>query len=127
MRILSIDASAKEVLAELIDNAEKNIFTVDDLMEIKNGKAPAPGDRKGFACYLDFGFRVVFSIEQHPQGRVRHLSVSVHGTGLPNPAAVEEIMKHLKFENPMENCKVDIEKLPENRQAIEVIELIEFR
>ena len=80
------------------------------------------------------GYQIAFSVEHHPQPtgdpkRFRHASFSVReATGeptlkrgvvqMPNPAAVEELISHLGFTRPMDQCHVIIE----NGYAINVLE-----
>lgn len=122
MRALLIDDVVKSNLRRLVEHAEKNVFTIDDLLNIKNGAEPPPGDREGFSCNIPIGFRVVFSIERQPIGMVRHLSVSVDSEkSLPHPHAVIEIMRELGFENLLEDCVLDFKS---DLSAVNILEVI---
>lgn len=116
MRVLVMGPEEKDKLSKLKENAIKNIFSFDDLLDMKNEQAPIPGDIDGFSCIIPDGFRVVYSIEHHPKTDgsgftpIRHASISVHEEGkLPNPHACEMIIAELGFTNPLENCLIDVE------------------
>jgi hypothetical protein len=104
-------------LKSIREFAEANPFSLSDLYLIMEGKVPCAGEREGHVCYLDFGFKVVFSIEEHPHkdtGTVwlRHMSVSLKestGTRVPSIQAIELLCNALGFE-PLEKCMVRLEK-----------------
>jgi hypothetical protein len=107
MRLLIIDENLKAQLNSLREHAESkaNIFTLADLHAIIDKKALPAGDRPEFTRVLPFGYRVVFSIEEHPlitdrskYSKLRHLSMSVPAKNkLPNEFVIQEIMTLLGF------------------------------
>jgi hypothetical protein len=118
MRALIIDQSVTKEVEKLVDYAEKHPFTFDNMLDIKNGEEPPPGDRPEFVIEIPVGYRVVFTIELQKY-KVRHLSVSVSGDGLPNPMAVLGIMELFGFKNSLKDCvKVWIE----NEHFINVVD-----
>ena len=94
-----------------------DFYTLKKMME---GMIPVPGDNDNFLCLLppkkDWPypkFKVVYSIEEQPVGKLRHLSVSiVESARMPSPHAVDMIMKELGFKHEMMKCKVWIEESP---------------
>lgn len=82
MRPLVIDEQAKKIAARIRDYAEhpENVYRPDP-------RWTAPGDNPHHVCRLNT-YRVVYSITEVPDGKFRHLSVSVPGEKYPNPAAV---------------------------------------
>ncbi|MEK6829101.1 MAG: hypothetical protein AABY15_03160 [Nanoarchaeota archaeon] len=125
MRPLIIDDEIKDKLKNLASYAERNPFTMDDLLDTMNKQLAPAGDMEHYVVHIPFGYKVAFSIEQQAVGDVRHLSMSVDAVGkLPNVIAVEEIMKIIGFKNKLENCVVKLEDIGENRQAINVLEII---
>lgn len=80
-------------------------------------------------CDLPVGFRVVFTVEQHPAGWTRHLSVSGPTPGrLPNSYAMMTIgralgMRMMVFDPTAETYFEGPEKAP---YAVNVIEPMEF-
>jgi hypothetical protein len=127
MRALIIDKAAREALQKLVVHAEANVFTMDDLLDLHNGQGPMAGDLDGYSCVLPVGFRVVFSIEDQVPGKVWHLSMSVDKDDrLPNPHAVEVVMKELGFKNELHECSFDLAYIGPNRKAINVWEIHEY-
>lgn len=126
MRPFIIDEEVKSKLSKLAEHAYKNPFSMDDLLDLYNNQGKPAGDFDEFTVVLPFGYRIVFSIEKQVPGDIRHLSMSVDADGkLPNDVVVRECMKMLGFENELENCIVSLEDISPNRQAINVLEIIQ--
>lgn len=124
MRPLIIDNNLKDKIGKLVAYAEKHPFTIDNLQDIKKKVREVPGDMEGYVLLLPFGYKIVFSIELQPAGKVRHLSMSVDEDGkLPNPGVVGEIMKLIGFDNEMEDCTIYMEDISPVRKAINVLEV----
>ncbi len=126
MRVLVIGQEEKTSLTKLREFAEKNILNFDDLLDIKNGAEPVVGDRPGHSCIIPVDFRVVFSVELHPNKdgsgftKLRLMSMSVPTEGkLPNPEACKMVMSELGFQSELEDCYVKIE---DGDRAILIIE-----
>jgi hypothetical protein len=106
-----------EKIKALREYAEAHRISLDELLKIKEGKLPCVGDREGYTIFLDFGFKLVFSIEEHPQtdgGTIwgRHMSVSLTeptGTRVPSIHAVRLLYMELGFK-PLEQCFLNFEK-----------------
>ena len=125
MRPFIIDEEIKSELAKLAEHAEKNPFSMDDLLDIKNGQGKPAGDYEEFTAILPFGYKIVFSIEKQVQGDVRHLSMSVDADGkLPNELVIGECMKMLGFYGELGDCFIMLEDISPNRQAINILEII---
>ncbi len=100
-----------EKIKAIREYAEANPIRLYELHEIIEGIVPTVGDREGHVCFLDFGFKLVFSIEEHPRsdgGTMwgRHISVSLTeptGTRVPNINSVKLLCMELGFK-PMEQC-----------------------
>lgn len=128
MRPLVIDSAAEQRINALVAHATKNPLTVLELKEIIAGKRPAPGDDSANVITLDFGFKVVFTLEDHPQKkrlplRMRHLSVSVDRVGaLPNMAVMAELLKRFGFSGKFSNHRVWTEDVPGGTKALNVVE-----
>lgn len=101
----------------LRDYAEAHPITLTELHRIIDGHAPCVGDRPNYSINLDFGFRLVFSVEEHPRtdgGTTwgRHMSVSLtepSGTRVPSYHAVQLLCQELGFK-PMNECMVNFNK-----------------
>jgi hypothetical protein len=127
MDVLIIDGEAKLKLQALIAHAEKNVFSMDDLLDVHNKDMLCAGDLgSDFSCEIPRGYKVVFSLEDQPAGRVRHLSVSVNRPGLcPSPQAVQAIMEEIGFQHNILQCQVKLEKVNKQTHAVNVWEVIE--
>lgn len=122
MRPLLIDDKVKADLKELAEYAEKNVYSMDDLLDIMNGATDPPGLDKNFTRTIPYEYRVVFTIEDQVKGKFRHLSISVGDrTKLPNPHACEEIIKLLGFESEIYECLINVS---EEEGAINILEKI---
>jgi hypothetical protein len=130
MKLLVIGPTEKDKLIDLRRNAEKNPYSLDMLHDLEAGKIPPMGSIEGFYCYIPDGFRAVFSINQHPGGWCRHLSVSVKEKDLIPPLpALWAICNELGYEtNLLENPNgvyyYYLEDLYDGGQAINVVEKI---
>ncbi len=125
VRPLLVDKDLTDQINSLVAYAEKNPITMDYLLDQKNGEEKPPGDYAEYTRTLPFGYRVVFTIELQPAGKIRHLSMSVDEEGkLPNEFAVAEMMRLIGFQNELRKCKVHIEDTGPKRQAINVLEII---
>lgn len=98
----------KEKIENLVKFAEDNTYEMDDLLDMINGDRPIAGNVPGHV-YETGDYRIVYSIENQTQAKIRHLSVSKNFS-YPEVIVVEEIMKALGFKSGLEDCKIDIEK-----------------
>jgi len=123
-RPLIITPEIKEELLSLKEYAEKNTYSMDDLLDMYNKQKPVAGDVKEHVRYIPVGFRIVFSTENQIKGFIKHLSVSIDEDNvLPGIPAVQLIMKELGFENELEDCLISIEEISKTRKAISVIQI----
>jgi hypothetical protein len=127
MRALIIGETEQAELQRIKQYAEAHPYDLEAMVDRGRGKRVAPGELSVYRCLIPVGFKVVFSVEDHPQRsgktiRMRHLSVSVSAFNkLPSPEAVQLIMDELGFKRPWQECHIDTEKFP-GGQAITVIE-----
>ena len=103
-------------IANLKAFAEANPIFMNELIQIAEGNAKPVGDREGYGLDLPINFRVVFSIEEHPQtdggGTVwlKHMSMSLAVPGrVPNEHAVALVCQGLGFP-PLKECYVNLER-----------------
>ncbi len=121
MRVLVIDKEVKAKIAKVIAYAEKHRIVLAALEKLKAGVARPLGNNPSLSCQIPMGYRVTFTIEEQPFGWCRHISISVDGTGWPNPVAVEAIMQEFGF-STLDNCEGSY--LEKNVRAINVVELL---
>jgi hypothetical protein len=125
MRPLLIDQKAKKDIAKVVEYAFANKIETETLQKMVDGEASAVGDLPGYSCHLFKDFRVVFSIEHHPMGWCRHMSISVPSdTKMPSIEATQMIMEEFDFQTPIRNCHVQIEETGDTirPRAINIIE-----
>lgn len=91
---LLINEDAEKRIQDVVQYAKKHRISADKMKEImETGEAAVLSD-PNFACYFETNYRTVFTIEEHPCGWMRHLSVSVDRPGRwPLPEAVEYLME----------------------------------
>ena len=121
MRIVDLTAAAS-LLEPLRVKAEANPVSLEMVQALSKGEAPLENLNEDFTALIPDGVKVTYTIEVQKHGLMRHLSVSVTGTGLPQPEVVAEFMKLLGFINPIERCCVWTEKLVSGGQAINLLE-----
>lgn len=98
-----LDDEARAILRRLRRHAEANPFSKKELLRAIQGRGSRkpPGLSPDHAIRLPFGWKVIYSIEDHGAGKkVRHLSVSVAGgrsRPAPNPDGVRAIARELGF------------------------------
>lgn len=121
MRVLYIDEDVKNDIRCVVDYAQANFLTLDQVKtRVENGE-PIGNDRR-FNCMIPDGYKVTFSIEQQSFGWTKHISVSVTDrTKMPNPAAVKLLMQEFDMGYPLVNSLVFIENVNDGVQAINVI------
>lgn len=125
MRALLIDDNIRKTITRIIDHAEKNVFSVDDLLDIMNKQSLAPGEREGFGCNIEVGYRVVYSIEMQNAGKCRNLNVSINKENrLPPEWAVKQLIREFGFKSPLYNCILNFKIISLTQNAISVQEVI---
>jgi hypothetical protein len=121
MRALILNDELRREIRRVVEHARANPVPLSTMKEIAAGRAPAVGYDQRFACEIPVGYRAVFSIEEHPGGWMRHLSISVAEGKLPHPAAIAEIMKEFGFAGGIGDC----ERWVENTEDARAVNLVE--
>lgn len=126
MRPLLIDKKAKAAIQAVLTHAKSRPHTIEILKARMAGNYSTPGDEFGkYSCFLEVGFKCVYTIEEQPFGWCHHLSISVDAPGkLPHMEAVKAIMQEFGIKKPVKECHVYIEDCPEEkfqRQAINLL------
>lgn len=121
--VMGADEEAK--LRDLRAFAEANPISLIRVMEMINkGPDEALGNHPQRHCEIPFGFRVAFTVEQHPDGWYRHASISVDGArgSVPNPLAVAWLTERLGFQNTKKFDASYIENPKDPHPAVNVLE-----
>lgn len=94
MRVLVIDDFSKARIKRLREYAENNPLTTQDVLDTIDGKKGPIGDDPNHVVHLFDNFRIVYSVEQQPEGTFKHISVSLKDTDkLPSLQAFELILE----------------------------------
>ncbi len=123
MQVLVLDDNFKNELRSLREYAEKNPYSMDDLLDVMNKSKPIPGDIPEFQRIIPIDIRVVFTIENQVRCDLRHCSISVKKKGVfPNLHIVQEIITVLGFTTPLNECHITKDESCD--QAISIIEIL---
>ena len=105
MQALIINNKIKNEINNLVEFAKANPVSLEQLKRTVEGTVPPIGDDPRYALNIDVGFRVVFSIEQQPQGLMRHLSIGMPYKPkdvYPSHEVASEIMRLFGFSGTSE-------------------------
>lgn len=102
-------------LAAYRQRIENQKIPLHEMKRIVSGDATIVGDRPSHVFNFPLGYRLVYSIEEHPLRNgsgtiwIRHMSMSIAVEGrAPNPIALEMIGKELGFP-PLKECSIQME------------------
>lgn len=109
-RALIIGAQEKQHIKKVMEYAEKNVLGNKADLEL----SPAMQDK--YVCKIPFGFRVMFTIEEHPGNdrsappiKMRHINISVPSkNSYPNTKTCNMILRAFGFKQAMESEGVRI-------------------
>ena len=111
-----LDDKGMAELRRIKANAEANPVSRETLKAMMEGMVDPVGDHEEYSCVLPVGFKIVYSIEEQPCGKCRHLSVRVQGgrnNRVPNEHMVGMVMKELGFKREVREClKVWLDEEP---------------
>src|SRR3954468_23505536 len=125
MPIVVIDNATRERIKEMVDYAQKNILTINDLLDIKNGAKEPPGNKPEHCLIIPVNHRIVFSMEYQPKyGIIKHISASVPNPGeIPSRYALEMILTAFDFKNSLFSSYVYLEDIAPGCQAVNVYDV----
>ena len=93
MRPLVIDEQVKVKIAKFVEWANQP----GNWYRPTASNTEPPGDNPAYVLMLEHGFRCVYSMTVMPDGRYRHLSISVEGSKWPNELAAFTIAAMFGF------------------------------
>lgn len=120
--MLIITNEIRAQIKKVVDFAEANPFTYEDLMYRMMNPSDAPGLMDSHTCLFK-GYRVAFSIEEQAQFKARHISITLN-EDVPPPTSVLLIIQEFGFKVPLNGCHVYMEELSNGGGAINIIEPI---
>jgi transposase len=106
---LILGSSFSREIYELRHFAENNRISLAKRSAMVAQKIKAIGDDPRYRREIPVKVRICFSIEEHPGGWFRHLSVSIAHAKPPNPEIVRTIMKEIGFLGELSTCQVYME------------------
>lgn len=125
MRALLISEQVKQEVRKVVEYAEAHPQSLKELKLIAAKQKKPIGFNRNHVLEIPMGFLTVFSIEVHPIGTVRHLSVSVDAPDrLPHTVAVQAIMQLFGFKGTIEDCIVYKEEFEHRGAGINIIEFV---
>ncbi len=116
-QILIIDEKAKENIDSLVRYAKENVLSLEFLMGVVKGVNYPIGDNLCFCISLEHNYKIVFSIEEHPKFKAKHISISCNNK-LPPIESVKLLIKEFGFKKSLSECYT----YKEEGYAINVIE-----
>ncbi len=105
LEILILDDEVQENIKKLIQYAELNVVPyavmIDMYNKMKNKEPITPiGDDPNHFIYIPMDIRIAYSIEEHPVGECKHISISTKN-GEPNFNDVALIMSYFGFRSDL--------------------------
>lgn len=98
-RPLIIGPEARERIKAVKEYARAHRIALAELQRLAAAQTPVGDEYPGGRLVIPVGYRVYFSIEEHPAGWCYHISISVAADGLwPNPLAVGAILSEFEIE-----------------------------
>lgn len=127
LEILLMDDELTSRMARLILHAEANPFEFEVMKHASANRLPIiPEGCKDFEIELPLDIRVVFTVEEHPRGICKHISVSQNGDTPPHDNLFV-ILRHFGFNTTLRDNKAYayIESCVVNGQNCRAVNVIE--
>lgn len=116
LEIIFMDNDINTKISDVILHAEANPFSFEVMKNASENNLPII--EKGcddFEILLPMGYRIIYTVEEHPMGLCRHISVS-HNMEQPSFDDLLQILNHFGFKTTIhdekayiygENCMVN--------------------
>jgi hypothetical protein len=119
-----LDDTMRARLQALAAHAQAHRIGWATAQAMREGRQPPVGDDPAYVLHDALGgYRIVYSIEEHPPGWFHHVSVSVATPGrFPLPSVVRMIAQELGISRPLHQCKGWIE---EEAEAVNLLAPLE--
>lgn len=135
MTAIIIDENVRANIKAVVERAFANVISLDSLKaRIEAGeRTDDPSTRNPYveatqddmAVFIPAGIKTVFTVEEHPAGVCRHLSVSINRPGYTAPPiALQMLMEEFGFTSKIEDCIVYPETYAPGRIAVNVLEMV---
>jgi len=133
LELLLLDEKVKSDIKKLMKKAINKPITESIMTSLKDDETEQLGFGKDFGINISSGHRIVYTIEEHPIGMCKHISISLD-EHIPSLDDVDLIISEFDFNAnlivPDDNTHVYIEKITDKitgdikTEAINIIELI---
>ena len=105
MRILQIDDDTRAEVAKVIAYAKEHRYDKHMIKLLISRDLKSAGDNPDYLVHIHDGYRVVYTLEEHPIGWCHHMSISIDRSKMyPHEAAVQMIMQLFGMDPKFENC-----------------------
>jgi hypothetical protein len=120
MEIHAFDENVKLQISKVIEYANLNIYSMDDLLDMKNGQMDVPGSNPEHLVLVPFGCWICYYLVDHPnRGMCHYFQIKPNATGkLPEMPDMEQILKEFGIESPLLDKHITIDKLLEETNII---------
>lgn len=108
--MINITDKDRDRIKELIEFAEDNVSTYEDLIDRSNNPDKAVGLNEKHNCIIDGGYRIVYSVEEQSFGKCKHISIT-YNDDLPSIPDAEIIMKEFGMNSDLRASHIYQEKI----------------
>lgn len=105
--LLCLGPAEQANIKRLVEYATAHPINAEEFKRRAESHQPVGNDYR-HVCIIPMGYICVFSIEEHPCGWCRHISISLHGAQpdhYPNEHAVLLLIKEFGFWGGFEDCE----------------------
>jgi hypothetical protein len=113
MKILAFDRIVRQQIKKVIDYAKLNIYTLDDLLDMKNGQMAVPGANPEHLVFVPIGRQFCYYLVDHPNdGLCHYFTFKPDASGsLPDKADIEQVLKEFGIESPLLDKHITTDKI----------------
>lgn len=124
MRVLVLDDNAQAEIKRVKAFALANRRNLHAMMRTMNGQ-DIPGDDQNYRAEFFDGWKVVYTVEQHPGGWFHHFSASIIPRKskqlYPHPLSVDELLKQFSLPSAEKKSHGWIEDIPDGSKAVNLL------
>ena len=112
MSVLAYDESVRRQIRTLVENANLNIYGMDDLLDMMNRQIAIPGEKPKHLVLVPIGRWICYYLVDHPnKGRCHYFHIMPDITGeIPNRSQMEYIVKEFGIDRSLLDEHIQINK-----------------
>jgi len=115
----------KREIHRVLDYAVQNLYDMDDLLDMKNGRATPPGENPNHLARIHFGQWVCYYLVDDPiLGHSHHFHIKPDTKGqLPEKPLIDSLIKEFGIERPLlhSNIRTNHGDIPKNKPLEELL------